>query len=353
MSTEVPAPQDNSLAAEKVRSFPQTPGVYLMKDAAGRVIYIGKAKNLRSRAGSYFLKAAAEDSRIAKLVLEIRDIDYLEAQNEIDALLTEARLIKDILPKFNKELRDSKTFPYLEIYIREDYPRIHFTREPKSRGTKLYGPFSSPRQPPGRYRCCKKYSSFAPAHWTSTPTTSVGSGSVPACCTPSSNAPRPVICGYRKKIIAKASSGCKRFWTAKKIRFLKKCTKRWKPPRKNCISRKPHGCATRSRCSQSLDKCGVLETHVQPEVFPIDPKKGLSGLQKVLHLPQKPRIIEGVDIAHTAGMETVASVVQFIDGLPFQAGLQADADSRGPRRRRFRRHTRSRLPAVPSSTKGK
>ena len=71
----------------KVRTFPQTPGVYLMKDAAGRVIYVGKAKNLRARAGSYFLKAAAEDRRTAELVSEIRDIDYLEAESEVDALL--------------------------------------------------------------------------------------------------------------------------------------------------------------------------------------------------------------------------------------------------------------------------
>ncbi len=66
-------PQDNSLAAEKVKSFPHTPGVYLMKDAAGRVIYVGKAKDLRACAGSYFLKAAAEDRRTAQLVQEIRD----------------------------------------------------------------------------------------------------------------------------------------------------------------------------------------------------------------------------------------------------------------------------------------
>ena len=108
MADESSQIDDNSLAAEKVRSFPQTPGVYLMKDASGRVIYIGKAKNLRSRAGSYFLKAAAEDPRTAKLVLEIRDIDYLDAESEIDALLMEARLIKDILPKFNRDLRDDK-----------------------------------------------------------------------------------------------------------------------------------------------------------------------------------------------------------------------------------------------------
>ena len=73
---------------------------------------------------------------------------------------------------------------------------------------------------------------------------------------------------------------------------------------------------------QTLDKRGVLETHVQPEVFPIDPKKGLGGLQKVLHLREQPRIIEGIDVAHTAGMETVASVVQFIDGLPFKPGYK-------------------------------
>jgi excinuclease ABC subunit C len=136
-------PLDNSEAARKVRSFPHKPGVYLMKDAAGRVIYVGKAKDLRSRAGSYFLKAAAEDPRTARLICEIRDIDYLEAESEVDALLVEARLVKDIQPKFNKELKDDKTFPYLEISTGEDFPRVEFTREPHARGTKLYGPFAN------------------------------------------------------------------------------------------------------------------------------------------------------------------------------------------------------------------
>ncbi|MEZ6070670.1 MAG: GIY-YIG nuclease family protein [Pirellulales bacterium] len=130
-------------AAAKVKTFPQTPGVYLMKDDVGRVIYVGKAKNLRSRAGSYFLKAAAEERRTAELVREISDIDFLDADSEVDALLMEARLIKDTQPKFNTELRDDKTFPYLEITTREDFPRVAFTREPSERGTKLYGPFAS------------------------------------------------------------------------------------------------------------------------------------------------------------------------------------------------------------------
>ena len=132
-----------SAAARKVREFPQTPGVYLMKDAAGRVIYVGKAKNLRSRAGSYFLKAAALDRRTADLVQEIRDIDYLEADSEVDALLLESRLIKDVQPRFNSLQKDDKTFPYVQITTHEDFPRVEFTRAPAKKGVKLYGPFPS------------------------------------------------------------------------------------------------------------------------------------------------------------------------------------------------------------------
>src|SRR5260221_14614997 len=82
-------------ALEKVREFPQTPGIYLMKDGAGRVIYVGKAKNLRARAISYFLKAAAEDRRTSELVREIAHIHFIAAESEAYALLAEARLTKE------------------------------------------------------------------------------------------------------------------------------------------------------------------------------------------------------------------------------------------------------------------
>ncbi len=129
-------------AAAKVREFPQKPGVYLLKDAAGRVIYVGKATNLRSRASSYFLKGAAAEARTAHWVQEICDADFIECESEVDALLAESRLIKDVQPKYNKELKDDKTFPYLMITTHEDFPRIEVTREPRDRGVKLYGPFA-------------------------------------------------------------------------------------------------------------------------------------------------------------------------------------------------------------------
>src|SRR3954467_3919130 len=89
--------------AVKVRQFPTSPGVYLMKDAQGRVIYVGKAKNLRSRAGSYFHKGSAEDRGICDWSGEVADVDFRAADSEVDALLLEARLIKDIQPKHNQD----------------------------------------------------------------------------------------------------------------------------------------------------------------------------------------------------------------------------------------------------------
>src|SRR5207245_6493528 len=139
-----PSADSSPLApAEKVKLFPTTPGVYLMKDAEGRVLYVGKAKNLRNRAAHYFTRAAAEDPRTADLVRLIADIDFVPAPSEVDALLMEARLVKDIQPRFNVELKDDKSFPYLQIRIREDFPRVEFTRTPRRRGVKLYGPFTS------------------------------------------------------------------------------------------------------------------------------------------------------------------------------------------------------------------
>src|SRR5262245_380399 len=130
---EAQTPQDEQACslAEKVKQFPAAPGVYLMKDSQGRVLYVGKAKNHRNRAGHYFTKAARDDIRTADLVKLIADVDFVPADSEVDALLLEARLVKDIQPRFNIELKDNKTFPYLQIRIREEFPRVEFTRNPR------------------------------------------------------------------------------------------------------------------------------------------------------------------------------------------------------------------------------
>jgi len=320
--SEESLPNDNSQAAEKVRSFPHAPGVYLMKDAAGRVIYVGKAKDLRSRAGSYFLKAAAEDQRTARLVQEIRDVDYLEAESEIDALLVEARLIKDIQPKFNQDLKDDKTFPYLEIHTREEFPRVSATRKPKGRGTKLYGPFASAGGLRGAIQVLQKIFKFR------TCTLDIHEGddrwrwfrpcllaSINQCSAP---------CNFRisKEDYRKDVRRLEKFLEGKKQSLLKEMREEMEAAARKLQYEEAARLRDEIRLLETLDQRGELDTHVQPEVFHVDPQKGLAGLKKVLRLARKPRTIEGVDIAHLAGTETVASLVQFIDGLPFKPGYK-------------------------------
>ena len=113
-----------------------------MKDGGGNVIYVGKAKNLRGRASSYFNKDAANDPRIRDWIGFVRDVDYIETSDAIAAVFTEARMIKDLRPKHNKSLKDDKTFPYLQIRTREEFPRVEITRKPRRKGVRLYGPFT-------------------------------------------------------------------------------------------------------------------------------------------------------------------------------------------------------------------
>jgi len=320
--SEPEIPSENSLAAAKARSFPQTPGVYLMKDAAGRVIYVGKAKNLRARAGSYFLKAAAEDPRTSGLVKEICDIDYLDAESEVDALLMEARLVKDILPKYNRDLRDDKTFPYLEIHVREEFPRVEITRQPKERGSKLYGPFANVRGLRGALQILQKVFKFR------TCSLDIHEGDERwrwfRPCLLASIAQCTAPCNFRiaKEQYRKDIHRLMQFLEGKKQRLLEEMRHDMQTAAKELRFEEAARLRDEIHLLETLDQRGELDKHAQPEVFPIDPKKGLAGLQKILHLQQRPRTIEGVDIAHTAGAETVASLVQFIDGLPFRPGYR-------------------------------
>ncbi len=305
-------------AAAKVREFPQTPGVYLMKDAAGRVIYVGKAKNLRARAGSYFLKAAAEDRRTADLVREIADIDFLEADSEVDALLAEARLIKDVQPKFNQDLKDDKTFPYLEITTREDYPRVEFTRQPHERGTKLYGPFASAGSLRGAIQVLQKIFKFRTCSLDIDESEEKWRWYRPCLLASIDQCSAPCNLRISKEDYRRDIQRLRMFLEGNKKRLLDEM----KAEMKTAAAALRFESAARLRDEihmlETLDERGELDTHVQPEVFFVDPKKGMAGLQKTLKLAAPPRTIEGVDIAHLGGGETVASLVQFIDGLPFK-----------------------------------
>jgi excinuclease ABC subunit C len=321
LSDQAPTPE-RVPPGEKAKQFPPAPGVYLMKDAEGRVIYVGKAKNLRNRASHYFTRAAIDDARTADLVKLIADIDFVPADSEVDALLMEARLVKDIQPRFNIELKDDKTFPYLQIRIREEFPRVEFTRTPRSRGVRLYGPFTSAKslrqaiqvlQRIFQFRTCgldikstnEQWRWFRPCilH------------SIHQCTAPCNF--RVSRSDYRKQIrrLCMVLEGHKH-------RLIKELEQSMAEASAKLEFEKAARLRDEAASLKSLGLRGDVDKDVQPEVFHIEPRKGSIGLRKILGLAETPRTIEGIDIAHLGGDDMVASLVSFIDGLPFKPGYR-------------------------------
>src|SRR4051812_7296451 len=145
MAIEVPpAEQRRERLKEQRRALPDQPGVYLFRDARGRVVYVGKAKSLRKRVASHFSNPTIYGT--TALTEEIDHIEYLAVTTEAEALLTEQNFIKQYKPKFNIRLRDDKSYPYIAISMDEDYPRVYFTRERHKRERLYFGPYSSAKR---------------------------------------------------------------------------------------------------------------------------------------------------------------------------------------------------------------
>jgi excinuclease ABC subunit C len=125
----------------KIRTIPTEPGVYLYKNAEGDVIYVGKAKNLRSRVASYFHEGRWEDAKTGTLVREAVDVEYIVVANNKEALALENNLIKQRKPRFNILLRDDKTYPYVKLTLGERWPRVYVTRRLRKDGSNYYGPY--------------------------------------------------------------------------------------------------------------------------------------------------------------------------------------------------------------------
>src|SRR5689334_16970838 len=139
------------MAADRIESqlkrVPQTPGVYLFRDAKGDVLYVGKAKSLRPRVRSYF-QARSSDTRhqIPQLSTRVETIETIVTQTEVEALHLEQNLVKRHRPPFNVRLRDDKSFPYIAVTVEDDYPRVMFTRERHRRGVVYFGPYANAKK---------------------------------------------------------------------------------------------------------------------------------------------------------------------------------------------------------------
>jgi len=133
----------SNLIVEQLRQLPTSPGVYLMRDAEGNILYVGKAANLHHRIRSYFGTKQKLSAKLQRMVSRVNDFDFFITTSEQEALILELNLIKRHRPRYNVRLKDDKTFPYLKISLNEDWPRIYFTRCVEEDGGRYFGPFAS------------------------------------------------------------------------------------------------------------------------------------------------------------------------------------------------------------------
>jgi len=305
---------------ELIRKLPETPGVYLMKDSKGRVLYVGKAKSLRDRVSTYFTESYG-DSRIRAMVAQIRDIETLDAPSEVDALLMEARLIKDIQPKYNERLKDDKSFTMLAITKFDDFPKVWVMRETDDADAEMYGPFAHAGELRDAVRVLQKIFKFA-------------------TCTLEMRADDPKRRHFRPCLlyaIRRCTAPCAdRVSPERYAADLEMLRMFLRGQRAEVLSglrakmKEASGRLEFERAAELRDQVKMLESlsrrteldYIEGDITPMDPREGLDELQKILGLPEPPRAIEGVDIAHVQGGESVGSLVNFVDGIPFKSGYR-------------------------------
>jgi len=310
----------------KIKHFPKTPGVYLMKDTRGRVLYVGKAKDLRSRVGSYFQDSAdllsTRGPEIARMAAAVVDIDFLDTETEVDALLQENRLIKDIQPPYNERLRDDKTFPYLEITTGDDFPGVYVTRKPRPRGTKLYGPFVNVAGLRDAVNALQKVFKFRTCEL------EIAAGderrrffrpcllhAINQCTAPCAD--RISREDYRRDV-----GRLRKFLASKRSVVLRQMKREMEAAAKELRYEEAARLRDQVKAIESLSLSGDVDADVQPEVFHVDPRLGLERLAELLELDKVPRSLEGIDIANLQGGESVGALVCFIDGKPFKGGYK-------------------------------
>ena len=329
--SQIPGGNRHENLANKARALAATPGVYLMKDASGTVIYVGKAASLRHRVGSYFAPAADLGFKKQPMLDVVCDFDVIPCEGEWEALLMESRLIKDTRPRFNVRLIDDKTYPYLAITMRDEFPGVYVTRtptEPEFRGAKIFGPFTSVSalrealqllQRVFKYRTCTldiraddpKNQFFRPCilH------------AIDQCTAPCANKITREDYGIDIERFI-------RFLGSKRSVMLREMRAEMEEAAKSLQFEKAATLRDQIKAIEKLDerekrKLGG-ESEWQPEVtiFATDPAAAMRSLQRTLGMDQPIRAMEAIDIAHLEGGDTVGSKVSFIDGRPFKDGYR-------------------------------
>jgi len=310
----------NDPLKSRIPEVPTEPGVYLMKDAADRVIYVGKAKDLRARLRSWF-SSPGDDPKVAVMLSAVKSFEWITADSEVDALLMEARLIKDIQPRYNIELKDDKSYPYLEITRYEDFPRVAITRNPRPR-SKLYGPFTSAKDLRAALAVLQRIFKFRTCNL------DIGESDTKRRFF------RPCLLHFIKRCTAPCADRITKDDYRRSIRSFRDLLEGGKSALLKRLQREMRKAAEERRFERAAElrdqitalgamaKRGVYGEFFSADYLGADFSKALEQLGRILNMPKPPRTIEGVDIANLGAAEAVGSLVTFIDGKPFKNGYR-------------------------------
>lgn len=304
----------------QARALPDGPGVYIMKDAEGVEIYVGKAKSLRRRVSSYFQQRDDTPKTVA-LVEHIADFDYVETESEIEAFLFESRLIKDLQPKYNMMLKAGELYPYLEVTMGEEFPRVIITRTRDNPKSKYFGPYVSSTdlraslsllQRIFRFRACGKtlQSGKAARGQRACLNYHIGRCAGVCCATISKEE-------YRKRV-----NGLCRFLSGQKRELVEELRGEMEAAAAALQFEKAAWLRDLVESLAAINQQPALDEQLAPMAPNLDPEAGMAALREALALSEPPRHIEGIDIANLQGQETVGSLVYFLDCLPHKDGYR-------------------------------
>ncbi len=310
----VPLPADPDLP-RRLAELPTGAGCYIYKDAHGQEIYVGKAKNLRARVGSYFHAGAGHPIKTVRMLEEACDLEIIEVDSEVEALLLENRLIKDLQPAYNVRLKDDKTYPLLAIG-REPYPRVHITRD-RDLPVDYLGPFVAAGSLHQAYHFLMRAFRFRSCKREITAEAIRSRRYRPCLNYHIERCSGPCAGRISQEHYAADIRALRDFLTGRrKGQVMRDLRRRMQAASEAQEYEEAARCRDQLKALDDLGLRGRLSDYTAPAAPIIEAEKSLARLARILDLPDAPRVIEGFDIAHLAGQHVVASMVRFLDGVP-------------------------------------
>ncbi|MFA5974806.1 MAG: excinuclease ABC subunit UvrC [Elusimicrobiota bacterium] len=306
-----------------LHSIPHSPGVYLMRDQTGRILYVGKALDLAKRVSSYFTRNADHPPKISALVASIHHIDYIPTASEREALVMEQGLIRRLQPHFNTMWRDDKSYPYVKLTSKEDFPRLFLTRQRTRDGSNYFGPYPNTGSIRHllRYLWTHKFFPLRPCRYDFSEAHPLPIEKARGCLYyHTRECPAPCVGRISKDDYRRIAQEAAFFFQGKYKRLIGT----WEEEMREASQTQNYERAAQLRDNLSAlrhmdERVTVRQIHLDDVVARVDRSRAVTELQQALQLKRPPLRLECFDISHSQGVETVASLVVFERGVPIKS----------------------------------